>query len=94
MVMVIFDYDVGLEKQAEYIRVTKEKIKPLWESIGCKSYEVWRQTGGGTGFVKTMLFEDMSGMKEIMANQAADPVKKIFGQFAENVSRKVCEKTA
>jgi hypothetical protein len=92
MVTVIFEYDVSLEKQAEYIRMTKEQIKPLWESIGCKAYDIWQQTGGGTGFVKTMIFEDMSAMKEIMANQAADPVKKIFFQFAENVSRKVCEK--
>lgn len=93
MVMVMFEYDVAVEKQAEYIRATREQIKPLWESIGCKSYDVWQPTGGGTGFVKTMLFEDMTGMKETMANQKADPVKKIFGQFAENVSRKVCEKT-
>jgi len=92
MVTIIFDYDVAVEKQAEYIQVTKEKIKPLWESIGCKSYDVWQQTDGGTRFVKTMVFEDMSRMKETMANQAADPVKKIFGQFAENVSRRVCEK--
>ena len=94
MVMVIFEYDVAVEKQAEYIRETKERIKPLWESIGCKSYDIWQQTGGGNGFVKTMLFEDMAGMKETMADQAADPAKKMFGRFAENVSRKVCEKRA
>ncbi|MDR3568652.1 MAG: hypothetical protein P4L43_11560 [Syntrophobacteraceae bacterium] len=92
MVMAIFEYDVALEKQAEYIRMTQEEIKPLWESLGCKSYDVWQPTGGGTGFVKSMLFEDMAGMKQIMANQAAEPAKKIFGRFAENVSRKVCEK--
>jgi quinol monooxygenase YgiN len=92
MVTVIFDYDVAAEKQAEYLRVTKEKIKPLWESIGCKSYDVWQQTDAGTRFVKIMIFDDMSRMKETMANQAADPAKKIFGQFAENVSRRICEK--
>ena len=92
MVTVIFEYDIPVEKQGEYVRATKEKIKPLWESIGCKAYDIWQVVEGETGFVKTMLFEDISSMKTIMAQKAADPVKEIFGRFAENVSRKICEK--
>ena len=92
MVTVIFEYDIPVEKQAEYIQTTKEEIKPLWESIGCKAYDIWKVAESETGFVKTMLFEDISTMKETMAHKKADPVKEIFGRFAENVSRKVCEK--
>ena len=92
MVTVIFEYDVPVEKQGDYIRSTKEKIKPLWESIGCVKYDIWRVAENETGFVKTMLFEDPTAMKETMANKEADLVKKIFGQFAENVSRKVCNR--
>lgn len=92
MVTVIFEYDVPVEKQAEYIQATKEKIKPLWESIGCKAYDIWQVAENETEFVKTMLFEDLTAMKETMANREADQVKEIFGQFAENVSRKVCVK--
>jgi hypothetical protein len=92
MVTVLFEYDIPIEKQAEYLLVTKEKIKPLWESIGCKAYDVWQVAGSETRFVKTMLFGDMSAMKAILAREEADSVKKIFGQFAENVSRKVCAK--
>jgi hypothetical protein len=92
MVTVIFEYDIPVGKQAEYIQTTKEEIKPLWESIGCKAYDIWKVAEGETGFVKTMLFEDSSTMKEAMANKKADPVKEIFGRFAENVSRKVCAK--
>ena len=92
MVTVIFEYDIPVEKQAEYIQTTKEKIKPLWESIGCTAYDIWQVAENKTGFIKTMLFEDISAMKETMAKKEADPVKEIFGRFAENVSRKVCVK--
>ena len=90
MVSVIFEYDIPAEKQAEYVQVTKEKIKPLWESIGCNAYDIWQVADSETRFIKTMLFEDISGMKKTMAKREADPVKEIFGKFAENVSRKVC----
>jgi quinol monooxygenase YgiN len=92
MVTMIFTYDVPVEKQAEYVQATKEKIKPLWESIGCIAYDIWQVADSETGFVKTMLFEDASELKESMARKEADAVKKIFGEFAENVSRKMCTK--
>lgn len=92
MVTLIFEYDIPTEKQAEYIRITEEKIKPLWESIGCEAYDIWQVTGSETGFVKTMLFGDMPAMKATLARKEADSVKKIFGKFAENVSRKACLK--
>ena len=92
MVTVIFEYDIPTEKQAEYIQITKEKIKPLWESIGCQAYDIWQVAGSETRFVKTMLFGDMAAMKVTLAQKEADSVKEIFGKFAENVSRKVCAK--
>ena len=92
MVTVIFAYDIAVEKQAGYIQATKEKIKPFWESIGCKAYDIWQVADSETGFIKTMLFKDASDMKNIMTKKEADHVKQLFGKFAENVSRKVCEK--
>lgn len=92
MVLVKMEYDVPAEKQADYIKATNEQIKPFWESIGCKAYDIWQVAENETKFVKTMLFEDMPGMKETMANKDADPVKATFFQFAENVSRMVCTK--
>ena len=92
MVTVIFEYDIPVEKQDEYILATRDEIKPLWESIGCEAYDIWQTADSKTGFVKTMLFEAISGMKETMARKEADSAKKIFGKFAENVSRKVCVK--
>jgi len=89
---MIFRYDIPVEKQTEYIQVTKEKIKPLWESIGCKAYDIWQVADSETGFLKTMLFEDASQLKNSMARKEANPVKEIFGKFAENVSRKMCTK--
>jgi len=92
MVLVKMEYDVPVEKQEDYIKATNEKIKPFWESIGCKGYDIWQVAESETKFVKTMLFEDMNGMKEIMANKEADPVKALYFQFAENVSRMACTK--
>jgi quinol monooxygenase YgiN len=90
MVTMIFTYDIPVEKQSEYVRLTQEKIKPLWESIGCIAYDIWKAADSETVFVKTMLFEDASQLKNSMAKREADTVKEIFGKFAENVSRKVC----
>ena len=92
MVAMIFTYDIPVEKQTEYVQVTREKIKPFWESIGCIAYDIWQVADNETGFVKTMLFEDASQLKNSMARKEADAVKEIFGKFAENVSRKMCTK--
>jgi len=92
MVTMIFTYDIPGEKQSEYVRITQEKVKPLWESIGCKAYDIWKVADSETGFIKTMLFEDASELKNSMAREEATPVKEIFGKFAENVSRKMCTK--
>lgn len=92
MVTVIYEYDVPVEKQAEYVQATKEKIKPFWESVGCNAYDIWQVAESETGFVKTMLFEDMSAMKEIVANEEAETFIKLYYTFAENISKKVCAK--
>jgi hypothetical protein len=92
MVTGIYEYDVPVEKQTEYVQASKEKIKPFWESIGCKAYDIWQVAESETRFIKTMLFEDMSAMKETVAKKEADPFKELWYKFAENVSRKVCAK--
>lgn len=92
MVTVIYEYDVPVEKQAEYVQATKEKIKPFWESIGCNAYDIWQVAESETRFIKTMLFEDMSVMKETVAKKEADPFKELWYKFAENDSRKICVK--
>jgi quinol monooxygenase YgiN len=92
MITVIFEYDVAVENQDAYVQTTKEKIKPLWESIGCTSYDIWQVKDSKTGFVKTMLFEDMPAMKAAMEDKTADAAKALFYEFAQNISRKVCLK--
>jgi len=89
MVTVLYEYDVPVEKQAEYIQATREKIKPFWESIGCAAYDIWQVAGSETKFIKTMLFKDMSAMKETVDKKEADPFKELWYTFAENVSRKI-----
>ena len=52
MVKVIYEFDVAIEKQEEDLKVTREKIKPLWESKDCHSYDVWQVADSETRFVK------------------------------------------
>jgi len=92
LVKVVFTYDVTVENQPEYLKVTSEKIRPFWESHGCKSYSLWQATGEPTTFVKEMVFENMIAMEKSMSLQEAKPIKDLFFGFAKNVSRKVCIK--
>ena len=92
MVKVVFQYNVAKEKQAEYLQITQDKIKPFWEANGCQSYTVWQVGESETGFVKEMLFESTPGMKETMALKQADPIKELYFKFATDVSRKVITK--
>ena len=92
MITVIFEYDVAVEKQDDYVKATSDTIKPLWESIGCLAYDIWQVKESETGFVKTMLFEDTTARKSAMADKKADAAKKTFYEFAQNISRKVCVK--
>lgn len=90
MVKVVFEYDVLAEKQNEYLQVTKESIKPFWENNGCQSYDVWQVSESQTKFVKEMLFDDLPAVKGTLALKEAEPIKNLFRQFAQNVSRKIC----
>jgi len=92
MVKVVFQYKVAKEKQAEYVQVTRDKIKPFWEANGCQSYSVWQVGDSETAFVKEMLFESMPKMKETMALKQADPIKELYFKFATDVARKVIAK--
>jgi hypothetical protein len=92
MITIIFEYDVALENQDAYVQATRDKIKPLWESIGCHAYDIWQVKESETGFVKTMLFADAAAMKSAMADEKADAAKEIFYEFAQNISRKICVK--
>ena len=76
MVKVIFLYEIPAEDQEEYLRETAEKIKPFWESKGCKSYSVWQESEDKECYVKEMLFDDPSSLKEIMSLEEAGPIKR------------------
>ncbi|MEW6663754.1 MAG: antibiotic biosynthesis monooxygenase [Thermodesulfobacteriota bacterium] len=92
MVKVIFQYNVPKERQAEYLQLTEDKIKPFWEANGCQSYTVWQVAESETAFVKEMLFESVAAMKQTMALNQAGPIKEMYFRFAADVSRKTIEK--
>jgi hypothetical protein len=90
MIKVIFEYRIPSEDQESYLRETMEKIKPFWESRGCKGYHVWQESENKDRYVKEMLFDDPSSMKEIMNLEEAGTVKEIYRRFAKDVTRKIC----
>ncbi len=86
---MIFTFDVPEEQQAEYLKVTIEKIKPFWESHGCESYDIWQTSDGEPAFMKIMLFSDLDALKEsTQDNEEAMPIVQLYNSFATNVSRK------
>ncbi len=92
MILVLFTYEVPAEKHDDYLKVTKDEIKPFWESHGCESYHVWQSSEAPTNFVKEMVFKDMTAMKDVMALAEAEPIKKRFFGFATNISRSMYER--
>lgn len=84
MQKTVFTYEVSEDKQADYIKATKDVIKSFWESHGCVSYSVWQSQQNPTHFRKEMLFEDG-------ANAKPDPktaeIVALFGSYTTNAVR-------
>jgi quinol monooxygenase YgiN len=89
MVIMVYRYQVPTEKHRQYLKATAEKIKPFWESHGCKSYDVWQAAENGTSFMKTMFFEDTDSMQKTMALSKGEgkPFVDLFYSFANDISR-------
>jgi len=87
MVKIVFTYEVLKEKQEEYLKTTRDKIKPFWESHGCESYTVWLSPESTTRFIKEMVFKDDAAMEISMKQAEAEPIKKLFYEFATNTTR-------
>jgi quinol monooxygenase YgiN len=88
MIKIVFMYEVLKERQDEYLKVTMDRIKPFWESHGCESYTLWQAPEEPTSFVKEMVFKNEAAMQAVMNLEDAQPVKKLFSQFANNITRK------
>ncbi|MGZ3607265.1 MAG: hypothetical protein ACXU9J_05030 [Syntrophales bacterium] len=88
MIKIVFMYEVIRENQDEYLKMTRDRIKPFWESHGCEAYTVWVLSEGPTKFVKEMLFKDEGTMQSTMKLAEAEPIKKLFSQFATGITRK------
>ena len=88
MIKIVFMYEVIGEKQDEYLKITRDRIKPFWESHGCEAYTLWQASEEPARFVKEMLFKDEATMQTVMNLEGAQPVKKLFSQFANNITRK------
>jgi hypothetical protein len=93
MYMGVFDLEVAPEKQADFLRVVREQIKPYWESHGCLAYNVYQEydadAGAGNRFIKTQLMEGMPrSIKEARAERSpeAQAIIDTFYSYAENVS--------
>ncbi len=93
MIKVVFTYEVPGEKHDEYLKITRDAIKPFWESHGCEAYTVWLSLEGSTKFVKEMLFKDEAAMEASMKQAEAEPIKKLFLGFATGITRATYRQT-
>ena len=75
---VVFTYDVPADDQNEYIRISNGKIRPFWESHGCRSYFHRQGSDNLTAFVKEMVFEELTTMEKSMGLHEAKSVKELF----------------
>jgi quinol monooxygenase YgiN len=91
MVMMVYIFEVPAQKHSQYLKVSAEKIKPFWESHGCKSYNLLQAAEGGTSFIKLMAWEDKASMEKTMALREGEgkPIIDLFNSFATKVVRKV-----
>ena len=91
MVVMLYTFEVPAEKHSEFLKAAAGRIKPFWESHGCKSYTVWQAGDGGNSFIKPMVWDDVASMDKSMALRDGEgkPIIDLFYQFATNVVRKV-----
>jgi quinol monooxygenase YgiN len=90
MVELVLTFNVPAEKQAEYFKVTAEKLIPFWKSNGALSYDVWQATEGEPAFMKTVVFADMSALEKanqfVGSDAAAQSIVQLFESFVENLA--------
>ena len=94
MYITYFFYEVDPEKQEEYLKATRDIIKPFWLAHGTYSYDVYqeydRETGKpGTRFIKTQIMDGMPRPLEEARVQYPEGAKEIvdtFYSFTKNVS--------
>jgi quinol monooxygenase YgiN len=91
MVVMLYIFEVAPEKQSEFLKAAAGKIKPFWESHGCKSYTVWQAADGSNSFIKPMVWDDKASMDKTMSLREGEgkPIVDLFYSFATNVVRKV-----
>ena len=88
MLKMVYIYEVSGDRQDEYQKATAETIKPFWESHGCRSLYGLAISGRTQQvFMKEMVFKDEGTMQSTMKLAEAEPIKKLFFQFASNITR-------
>lgn len=90
--IALYIYRIEKEKEAEYLKVTKEVIKPFWEKRGCK-YEVFK-CEQSNDFIKIMTFNDENSLNSALFQKDHDTenIVNIFKDFAKDLRRYISKK--
>ena len=93
MHMAIFTFEVSEDKQAEYLKTTREVIKPFWESNECLSYEVYQDYfTSPTRFVKIQYYPDKETMERSLALARQDEKgKQVVATFMKFIKTDTLE---
>jgi len=97
MVKIVIMCDVPGEKQAEFLKLTREGTKPYWEAHGVISYDVWKtEQEGYPGFIKEMYVENIAAAQEVFKRRSTVPEAKDLVDrwegMTENLNLKVYTK--
>jgi quinol monooxygenase YgiN len=86
MVKVVFTCDVPKERQAEFLKFSREGTKTYWEAHGALSYDVWQTEEGSPSFIKEMLVKDAAAAQEIFRRADTDPEAKALVERWESLT--------
>ena len=82
MYRVVFTFEVDAGSVDEYLRLTREQIKPYWEEHGCEAYDTFANDAEPTKFLKIMIFKDADSMRRSLGLTKTEPeCQRIIGLF-------------
>jgi hypothetical protein len=85
-----FTFEVDSEKQEDFLKAVRERIRPHWMAGGrCWDYSVYQEWDAAHGkpgnrFIKNQVMEGMPGKKE--RTREDQEVIDLFYSFAKNVN--------
>ena len=80
MIISQWQYNVPKEKLDEFIKFAKERLKPFWESMGCKSHSIYVSTSKKLRFSYQIIEPENKITEQLIFDKLED-----FEEFLEKI---------